>query len=126
MPACLCRRRWRPRSSARDFSIKAPCLPVIPGAQPLPQAAGGMGSDDWRNVGEMLGKFAAAGLRHPDLNANNILMDAGGKFWLLDFDRAWIADNAFDPGPMIGRLQRSMRKLGIAHDEAALWQAVYD
>lgn len=96
----------------------------IPDAGPLPKAAGRMASDDWRRLGEMLGKVAGAGLRHPDLNANNILMDSAGKFWLLDFDRAWIADNAFDPGPMIGRLQRSMRKLGIEHDESALWQVV--
>ncbi|HKL49877.1 MAG TPA: 3-deoxy-D-manno-octulosonic acid kinase, partial [Wenzhouxiangellaceae bacterium] len=98
----------------------------IPDAEPLPKAARRMESEDWKHLGQMLGRAAGAGLRHPDLNANNILMDSGGKFWLLDFDRAWIADNAFDPGPMIGRLQRSMRKLGIAHDEAALWQAVYD
>jgi 3-deoxy-D-manno-octulosonic acid kinase len=96
----------------------------IPDAEPLPKAAGRMESEDWRNLGEMLGKAAGAGLRHPDLNANNILMDSGGKFWLLDFDRAWIADNAFDPGPMIGRLQRSMKKLGIAHDKSALWAVV--
>lgn len=98
----------------------------IPDADPLPKAAGRMTSDDWRNLGRMLGKVALAGLRHPDLNANNILIDADGDFWLLDFDRAWIAENAFDPGPMIGRLQRSMRKLGIEHDGAALWQVVYD
>lgn len=96
----------------------------IPDAEPLPEAAGRMRSADWKNLGKLLGKAARAGLRHPDLNANNILMDANGDFWLLDFDRAWISDNAFDPGPMIGRLQRSMRKLGIAHDEAALWDVV--
>jgi len=99
---------------------------LIPDADPLPKAAGRMASQDWKNLGEMLGSAAGAGLRHPDLNANNILMDSAGKFWLLDFDRAWIADHAFDPGPMIGRLQRSMRKLGIAHDESALWDVVRD
>lgn len=98
----------------------------IPDAEPLPTAAGHMDSADWNRLGRMLGQAAGAGLRHPDLNANNILMDASGKFWLLDFDRAWIADNAFDPGPMIGRLQRSMRKLGIEHDESALWDVVRD
>ena len=92
----------------------------IPDAEPLPQAAARMTSDDWRRLGKMLGKAAGAGLRHPDLNANNILLDTNGKFWLLDFDRAWIAENSFDPGPMIGRLQRSMRKLGIVYDESAL------
>lgn len=98
----------------------------IPGALPLPKAASRMTSEDWKNLGRMLGEAAAAGLRHPDLNANNVLMDGKGKFWLLDFDRAWIADNAFDPGPMIGRLQRSMRKLGMHHDEPALWAVVRD
>lgn len=98
----------------------------IPDAEPLPKAAGRMKSEHWKNLGEMLGKAASAGLRHPDLNANNILMDSKENFWLLDFDRAWIADNSFDPGPMIGRLQRSMRKLGIEHDETALWEVVRD
>lgn len=96
----------------------------IPDAEPLPKAATRMKSGDWKRLGEMLGKAARAGLRHPDVNANNILLDAAGRFWLLDFDRAWIADNAFDPAPMIGRLQRSLRKLGIAHDETALWDIV--
>ena len=96
----------------------------VPAAEPLPKAAARMKSGDWKNLGEMLGRAAGVGLRHPDLNANNLLMDADGKFWLLDFDRAWIADNAFDPGPMIGRLQRSLRKLGIEHDEQALWNVV--
>lgn len=96
----------------------------IPDAEPLPKAAARMASEDWKNLGDMLGKAARAGLRHPDLNANNILLDTDGKFWLLDFDRAWIAENKFDPGPMIGRLERSMRKLGIEHDETALWDVV--
>jgi len=100
----------------------------VPDAEPLPRVAARMASEDWKRLGDMLGKAAGAGLRHPDLNANNILMDSAGRFWLLDFDRAWIADNAadnaFDPGPMIGRLQRSMRKLGIKHDGSALWDVV--
>ena len=102
----------------------------IPDAKPLPEAAERMGSSDWRALGQLLGEAAHAGLRHPDLNANNILLDAQGKFWLLDFDRAHIVDiaagNAFDPVPMIDRLQRSMRKLGIEHDEQALWKVVRD
>ena len=102
----------------------------IPDAEPLTKAAVRMQSADWRRLGEMLGKATRAGLRHPDLNAGNILLDHRGKFWLLDFDRARIvdhaADSAIDPGPMIARLQRSMRKLGIEHDEQALWKVVRD
>jgi len=92
----------------------------IPDAEPLPESADRMGSAEWKNLGELLGKAAGAGLRHPDINANNILLDATGTFWLLDFDRARLAGQPADPGPMIRRLQRSMRKLGIAHDEIAL------
>ena len=110
----------------RPFYCGALLTRRIPDADPLPQAASRMASKDWRRLGKMLGEAAGAGLRHPDLNANNIIMDSGGRFWLLDFDRAWIAENAFDPGPMIGRLQRSMKKLGIAHDESALWDVVRD
>ncbi|MFO7762817.1 MAG: 3-deoxy-D-manno-octulosonic acid kinase [Wenzhouxiangellaceae bacterium] len=119
-----------PEPLAAAFERHGPCYRGalltrrIPDAAPLPEAAGRMASADWKKLGKVLGRAAGAGLRHPDLNANNILMDANGDFWLLDFDRAWIADNAFDPGPMIGRLQRSMRKLGIEHDEAALWDVV--
>jgi len=93
-------------------------------AEPLPESTGRMASADWKNLGELLGRAARAGLRHPDINANNILVDAAGKFWLLDFDCAWISDNPIDPGPMIDRLQHSMRKLGVEHDETALWSVV--
>lgn len=92
----------------------------IPGAEPLPEAAGRMESADWKKLGKLLTKAASTGLRHPDLNAGNILLDATGKFWLLDFDRARLTGNAVDPGPMVRRLQRSLQKLGIEHDESAL------
>lgn len=92
----------------------------IPQAEPLSQAAVRMQAADWKRLGELLGKACTAGLRHPDLNAGNILLDTSGKFWLLDFDRARISGRPVDPAPMITRLQRSMRKLGIDNDEQAL------
>lgn len=92
----------------------------IPDAEPLPEAAGRMNKPDWENLGQVLGKAAGTGLRHPDINANNILLDATARFWLLDFDRARIAGGPIDPLPMIRRLQRSLQKLGIEHDESAL------
>lgn len=95
----------------------------IPGARPLPDIAGELSSADWERIGRMLAQFAAAGLRHPDINATNIVRDEAGAFFLLDFDRARVVDAAFDAGPMLGRLQRSLRKLGIGHDADALRQA---
>ncbi|MGK7295605.1 MAG: 3-deoxy-D-manno-octulosonic acid kinase [Candidatus Wenzhouxiangella sp. M2_3B_020] len=92
----------------------------IENARPLPDVAPSMRTRDWERVGDMLVRFAEAGLRHPDINANNIVIDNGGTCWLLDFDRARIDDARFDPGPMFGRLQRSLAKLGVEHDAAAL------
>ena len=79
-----------------------------------------MESSDWARVGEMLARFAEAGLRHPDINAGNIVVDDRGACWLLDFDRARLAAGSFAPGPMLGRLQRSLAKLGVDHDAEAL------
>lgn len=98
----------------------------IPDTEPLPVAARQMGSADWKRLGRVLGMAADAGLRHPDLNANNILFDADGKFWLLDFDRARILPAPTDPEPMRRRLVRSLDKLGLGHDDSALQDGVAD
>jgi len=95
----------------------------ISDARPLPELATRLQPDDWSRIGAMLGRFAEAGLRHPDINATNILVDDAGSPWLLDFDRARIVEGSYDAGPMLGRLQRSLAKLGIAYDAAALRSA---
>jgi 3-deoxy-D-manno-octulosonic acid kinase len=77
-------------------------------------AADRASSFDWTALGRLLQRFHAAGAFHADLNAHNILLDAHGAHWLLDFDRgelrapasAWQAAN-------LQRLQRSLRKLGL-------------
>lgn len=89
-------------------------------AVPLPEAAARMDRAGWQALGRTLVRFARAGLRHPDLNAANILVGDDGRFWLLDFDRATLAAGPTDPAPMRARLERSLAKLGIAHDPAAL------
>ncbi|MFY2764388.1 3-deoxy-D-manno-octulosonic acid kinase [Arenimonas sp. MALMAid1274] len=66
----------------------------------------------WEAVGRMLAGFHAAGVDHADLNADNILIDAQGAPWLIDFDRsrrrrtgeAWRRAN-------LARLSRSLAKL---------------
>jgi 3-deoxy-D-manno-octulosonic acid kinase len=65
----------------------------------------------WEAVGAMLARFHAAGVHHADLNAHNILVDAGGAPWLIDFDRGrrrapgrWREGN-------LRRLARSLEKL---------------
>lgn len=84
---------------------------AIPEAAPLSDRLAARDAIDWRGIGETLARFHAAGACHADLNAHNILVDAEGKTWLLDFDRgrfrapgAWQARN-------LARLERSLRKI---------------
>lgn len=66
----------------------------------------------WQAVGRMLARFHAAGLDHADLNAHNILFDAGGRPWLIDLDRGLRRSGV---GPWakanLRRLARSLAKL---------------
>ncbi|MDQ1119727.1 MULTISPECIES: 3-deoxy-D-manno-octulosonic acid kinase [Pseudoxanthomonas] len=63
-------------------------------------------------TGRLIARFHRAGLDHADLNAHNILFDAQGRGWLIDFDRGvlripatrWREAN-------LARLLRSLMKL---------------
>lgn len=66
----------------------------------------------WRRIGAVLRRFHRAGAWHADLNAHNILIDDGGRVFLIDFDRgtllapdgAWTRSN-------LARLKRSLEKV---------------
>jgi 3-deoxy-D-manno-octulosonic acid kinase len=66
----------------------------------------------WEETGRLIARFHRAGLDHADLNAHNILFDANGHGWLIDFDRGvlripatrWRERN-------LARLLRSLLKL---------------
>lgn len=66
----------------------------------------------WEAAGVLVARFHRAGLDHADLNAHNLLFDAAGRGWMIDFDRArlreagraWQANN-------LARLLRSLHKL---------------
>jgi len=92
----------------------------IPGAQPLSELAEDLSSDDWAGLRATLDSFFKAGLRHPDLNAKNILRDHHGRWHLIDFDRARILHRPSDPYPMIKRLKRSFGRLGLRIESSAL------
>ena len=76
--------------------------------------------DGWQRIGRLLGRFAAFGLHHPDLNARNILIDANEELWWIDFDRARITGKPANPSAMHQRLLRSLNKLEIRHDADAI------
>lgn len=87
-------------------------LQRIPGTRSLAER---MHEDDerlWTAIGRTLARFHRAGVDHADLNAHNVLLDAGDAVWLIDFDRgarhtpetAWRMRNLL-------RLRRSLLKL---------------
>jgi len=103
----------------------------VAGAETLAERiARAPGSIDWSAIGAVLARFHAAGVDHADLNAHNILLDAPGAVWLVDFDRG----ERRAPGPWadanIARLKRSLDKLGagarVAEFEARAWRALLE
>lgn len=120
VPAPLAAACWR----AGPWYRAALLVERIPGTASLAQRlAAGVDAPDWEGVGRLLARFHRAGVRHADLNAHNILVDAHGRHYLIDFDRGrlrrpephWRESN-------LARLWRSLRKLRGAIDEAQLAQ----
>lgn len=88
----------------------------IPGTRTLASLRDGadIARFEWDALGSLIARFHRAGLWHADLNAHNVLIDAQGGLWLIDFDRAEL-----DPPARarhranLERLLRSLRKLGF-------------
>jgi 3-deoxy-D-manno-octulosonic acid kinase len=81
------------------------------------KGAGGAGErlDALRAAGELVARMAAAGLRHRDMHARNVLLEWQGAAptpHLLDLDRCDVGQEggAISPTPMHQRLRRSLRK----------------
>jgi len=68
-----------------------------------------------------------AGVWHADLNAHNILLDAHGKVWLIDFDRARDHGAPLAPGLRAANLQRLRRSLEKVAGAAGveLWDRIH-
>ncbi len=104
----------------------------IAGARALSEllAAGGMDDARWAAIGRCLRQFHDAGVQHADLNAGNILLDAEGRVWVLDFDRgrerlpgAWrertldrLARSLAKVAPAGGGWRSGFSLLRLAHD----------
>ena len=86
----------------------------IPNVQTLDQllAQRALSAAEWQSVGECIREFHNAGVYHADLNANNILRDAKGKVYLIDFDKGELRNiNAKTNAWMQENLQRLKRSL---------------
>lgn len=87
----------------------------VPDARTLAQRVAANEPVDWAAVGTAIARCHRAGYFHADLNAHNVLLDASGSAWLIDFDRARV--RAQDGGwqrANLARLHRSLAKLGAA------------
>jgi 3-deoxy-D-manno-octulosonic acid kinase len=89
----------------------------IPGGRPLSALLAepsGVPADAWRSLGACVRRFHDAGVFHADLNAHNLLLDAEGRVYLLDFDRGerrapgrWREANVARLRRSLDRIQRS-------------------
>lgn len=86
----------------------------IPGARALASLLENGEADDdlLQRVGATIRRFHDLGLDHVDLNARNLLVDEGGKVWLIDLDRCRLRPNGAWKGRNLERLERSLVKLG--------------
>lgn len=88
-----------------------------------------LSDNQWQQLGETLARFHYKGVYHADLNANNILLDDQGQFFLIDFDRGEIREPAVGwQQNNLDRLLRSLRKLQTRHStfqwQENSWQIV--
>lgn len=84
----------------------------------------------WRSLGAVLARFHDAGVWHADLNAHNVLLDALGRFRLIDFDHSRVRHPGRWRERNLARLRRSLDKLAAErptfHFVEADWSALRD
>ena len=89
-----------------------------------------LGLKSWHRLGLLLQNFQQHRFRHADLNANNLLVDQQGQFYIIDFDKARVMRNLdnWQWSPLL-RLQRSLEKINRQQDlhyRPTDWQALID
>lgn len=107
VPVPIAARYWR-----RGVSYRASLLMrLIPRTRTLTEALadGGDPDDLLRRTAEAIARLHHRRVWHADLNASNVLVDAQGQVWLIDFDRA--RTDVGDPQRLAGNLDRLLRSL---------------
>lgn len=105
---------------------------AIADVQPLADCLrDGLPPASWRDIGRCIARFHAAGLRHADLNARNILLRRpDGAVFLVDFDRGrYTPGRVVDGRANLARLRRSLQKLWpgqAAPGLAECWSALLE
>ena len=83
----------------------------------------------WIAIGSVIRRFHEEGVYHADLNANNILVDEGGRCFLIDFDRCSIRKpNLKWQQENLARLKRSLNKFltneAVFHFSEINWRSL--
>ena len=84
-------------------------------------------ADCWRRIGAMIGAVHDHGVDHPDLTAHNVLLDAAGAPFLVDFDNAELKPPGAWQRAGMQRFNRSLRKVALetgTEFDAAAWREV--
>ena len=70
-------------------------------------------TNQWESLGRLLSRFHFSDVYHADLNANNIMLDTNGQFYVIDFDRCEIRQKSSSnwKEQNLQRLLRSFLKL---------------
>ena len=86
--------------------------------------------DSWHDLGRLVKRMQAEGIRHADLTSDNLLIDARDRFYVIDFDRARVMNRLDDwQWQTLYRFQRSIQKrdrqqaLNFGEDD---WQVFMD
>jgi 3-deoxy-D-manno-octulosonic acid kinase len=108
------------------LTYRADLLTVaIPGATTLADRLAGHDAEvPWERIGATIRAFHDAGIRHADLNARNVLLDAQDAVHLIDFDRAAEAPPGRWCEANLARLARSLAKFAGPGTASPQWQAL--
>lgn len=71
---------------------------------------GPLSAPQWQALGALVARFHRHQVWHSDLNCHNILLDANGQFYLIDFDKCGIRQGEQWKAQTLQRLLRSLRK----------------
>ena len=113
----------------RGLAYKADLITLrIADAEPLADVllAGAMPAAHWTLLGKTLKRFHAAGVRHDDINARNVLRDARYTFHLIDVDRARLLPSGPWQEQNLARFRRSLDKLKAANPACNFGEADWD
>lgn len=101
--------RHRPRTLTYSADIAVAWLPgtrnlvqCLREARPAPAA--------WAALGAAIAQLHQRQIHHADLNAHNLLLDAQGRAWVVDFDKCGVRAGNDWKAANLARLLRSLRK----------------